>query len=172
MNRRHWFQLTGAAALGCSSQVGLAKESTGRWSEEGKIRSSKNLLVWLQQNFEKRAETLELHTGNPCELEFDYLKVEDDRSKKWLFEKFEEDRLSNRAANEHIEKCLVEYERVRLQLEALEKVAAVDWKPKSKATEIEKGHIYGTGIEAGSLAVILDASRSMTPYTILPVKSR
>lgn len=99
-----------------------------------------------------------------CQLDYDYLVVGDDRKKKKLLEKLAEGRLSDRQANEHIAASLAEYERVRQQLEQLEKKAAAEWEPKATSPEIEKGNIYGTEIEADPLGVILDSSHSMTPY--------
>ena len=164
MKRRNWLKLAGPTVLIGTSPFGSAGEATGRWSDEGRIDYSTRLLLWLKENFANRAKTLEEHTGQAPQLDYEYLIVGDDRKKERLFEKFEEGRLSDRQANEHIEKCLAEYEKVRQQLAKLEEAAAAEWKPPTTSTEIEKGDIYGTGIEAGRLAVILDNSRSMTRY--------
>ncbi|MGJ8724382.1 MAG: hypothetical protein ACSHYB_07485 [Roseibacillus sp.] len=164
MKRRNWLKIAGPVALISSPRLSMAKESTGRWSDESRIKYSGLLLSWLEHNFAERAKTLELHTGQECKLDYDYLTIGDDRKKERLFEKFKEGGLSDRQANEHIERSLAEYEKVRRQLEEQEKKAAAEWKPKTTSIKLEKGDIYGTGIEAGRLTVILDNSRSMTPY--------
>ncbi|WP_411846790.1 hypothetical protein AAFN60_04460 [Roseibacillus persicicus] len=164
MDRRDWLKLAGPTAVALSHGTAFGAESTGKWSDEGRIEYSGLLMEWLKNDFELRAKRLELLDGKPCDLSYDYLLIGDDRKKERTFERFAEGRLSDRQAFEHIEKSLAEYELVRQELAALEKAAALKWKVESAKPKMDKGYIYGMEVNAGRLGVILDGSRSMTRY--------
>ena len=164
LNRRRWLQLAGASLPFLGSDSLFAGESTGRWDDESIQEYSLKLINWLRDNFDSRARLLAQHTGEAFDPKYDYLAPTEDRRKLRMLEKFEEQRLSRRAAEEHIGRSLVELERVRAALARAEEKAAKTWKAASETVGIRDGRVYDTAISAGRLAVILDSSRSMTPY--------
>lgn len=162
--RREWLRLgTGAiAALSCGNA--LAAETTGKWNDENIAEYTQKLFDWLKANFTKRAEILRTVTGSGFKLEYDYMGATEDKKRLRVFEKFAERKLSDSAAEKHIESCLTEFERIRKSLAAAEAVAADGWKAKIDKIPATEGMIYDTRISAERLTVVLDSSHSMTPY--------
>lgn len=164
LSRRSWLGLT-ASTLGYMSIPSLqAGEGSGKWNDKSIAEYSLKLMNWLKSNFEDRAKQLKAQAGILFTPEYDYLAPTTDRRKLRMLEKFEEGRLSGRAAEKHITQSLAEYERVRLDLAKVEQKAAQTWRSDSDSIEVKNGRVYDTSISASRLTVILDKSRSMTPY--------
>jgi hypothetical protein len=166
MNRRDVLRMLGASC----SQIPLmalpadAKEATGSWDKEGIAKYTQRLFDWLKSNFEKRAGTLGNVAGTGINLEYDYLAPAQDKKRQRTFERFAEGGLAGKAMEEHIKTCLAEFERVRTALAAAEAVASAAWKAGDEVAAMAEGHIYDSTISAARLTVVLDSSRSMTPY--------
>ena len=164
ISRRSWLGLT-VGTLGYMSAPSLmAGEGSGKWNDESIAAYSLKLMNWLKANFEDRAEQLKAQAGILFKPEYDYLAPTTDRRKLRMLEKFKEGRLSGWSAEKHITQSLAEYERVRVDLAKVEQKAAQTWKSDSDTIEVKNGKVYDTSISAGRLTVILDNSRSMTPY--------
>lgn len=163
LDRRSWLQLSGGALAFLCAGGARADEATGKWDEKSIADYSQRLIDWLKANFEARVNRLK-EAGQPdFKLTYDYLAPTEDRRRLRTFEKFRQGELSGKAAEKHIETCLTEFERVRIALAAAEAVAAPAWKDPGDGTPKE-GRIYDSTLTAGRLTVVLDNSRSMTPY--------
>lgn len=162
--RREWLHLGIGTVTALSADRSHAREATGKWTDDNIAEYSQKLFDWLKTNFETRAETLLKETGAEFKLNYDYMATTEDKKRQRLFEKFAEGRLSAPAAEEHIEACLSEFEKVRTELAAAEAVAADAWKAKIDEVIRKDGMIYDTRVTAERLTVILDNSPSMTPY--------
>ncbi len=165
INRRHWLRVAAGTVAAAGLQgPGGAAEPTGRWSEQSIARHLSLLFEWLRTNFEARAETLASHLGREFPLEYDYLAPTDERRKLRMLERFAEGRLFGKAFDEHVRASLREFEQIRQTLAAAEAEAATKWQREDDRFPVINGRVYDTGISAGRLTVILDNSRSMSPY--------
>lgn len=163
MDRRAWLRL-GGGTLACLLANGArADEATGKWNEQSIADYSQRLLDWLTANFADRAKRLAEVTPGGFKLTYDYLAPTEDRQRLRAFAKFREGSLAEKAAEKHLEACLTEFERVRGELAAAEVAAAAGWKAQDDRLEKE-GRIYDSILNAARLTVVLDNSRSMTPY--------
>jgi hypothetical protein len=163
LDRRKWLQLSGGALAFSLAGGARADEATGKWSEKSIADYSQRLIDWLKEDFEERANLLR-NAGQPdFKLNYGYLAPTEERSRLRTFEKFREGDLSETAAEKHIEACLTDFQKVLSELAAAEAIAAPGWKEPTDVTQKE-GRIYDSILAAARLAVVLDNSRSMTPY--------
>ncbi len=163
LNRRTWLQLGGSALASLLAGRARADEATGKWDEKSIADYSQRLIDWLTANFADRANRVSAATPTGFALSYDYMAATEDRQRRRVFEKFREGSLTENATEKHIEACLKEFERVRLELAAGEAVAAAAWKGEGDGAEKE-GRIYDSTFAAARLTVVLDNSRSMAPY--------
>lgn len=166
MIRRKFLGLASAAAAGSSFPLLQGAEPTGRWTEERMQEVSLELFNWLRGNFELRAKELERCLGEPFALNYQYLAPTEDRAKLRLLEKFEKQSLSKKAFHEHLVASLEDFEKVRVELAAAEQAAVLKWEGKVEDLVAKGGTVYDTEVTAGKLCVVLDSSRSMTPYLV------
>ena len=162
--RREWLQLGAGAITALAAGTAGAAESTGRWNDQNIAEYTQKLFDWLKANFAQRAETLRVEAGSVFNLEYDYMGPTEDKKRLRVFEKFAKGRLSDSAAEKHIQSCLSEFERIRTALAAAEAVAAQAWKAKTGDMLAKEGTIYDTRVSAERLTVVLDSSHSMRPY--------
>ncbi|MCW1926220.1 hypothetical protein OKA05_26925 [Luteolibacter arcticus] len=165
IDRRDALRILGAGSLATllTGPAG-AEEATGKWDEKSIADYTQRLFDWLKANFEKRADTLGNVGGTAFKLEYDYLAPSDDKKRQRVFERFAEGRLAGKATEEHIKTCLTEFERIRKSLVAAEAIASAAWKGGEAVGALTEGRIYDSTISAARLTVVLDSSRSMTPY--------
>lgn len=164
VSRREMLRTIGIALPLLVSPTIFAAESTSDWDDQSMQKAAFKLMCWLEANFNARAEALKSHSQKPFDLGYDYLAPTEDRGRIRNRKSFEEGRLPRRAAEEHMTKCLAEFERVRVSLAAAECEAAKTWQPISDNLIVRNGRVYDMSITAGRLTVVLDGSRSMTPY--------
>ena len=163
MDRRAWLQLGGGTLAFLLANGASADEATGKWDEKSIADYSQRLFDWLTANFAERANRVGAATPAGFKITYDYMAPAEDRQRRRVFEKFREGSLAEKAAEKHIEACLKEFERVRLELAAAEAVAAAGWKADGDGAEKE-GRIYDSTLTAARLTVVLDNSPSMAPY--------
>ena len=163
LDRRAWLQLGGGTLAFLLANGASADEATGKWDDKSIADYSQRLIDWLTKNFADRANRVGAATAKGFKLTYDYMADTEDRQRRRVFEKFREGSLAEKATEKHINACLKEFERVRLELAAAEAVAAANWKGEGDGAEKE-GHIYDSTVTAARLTVVLDNSRSMTPY--------
>ena len=163
LNRRTWLQLGGSAMASFLAGRAGADEATGKWDEKSIADYSQRLIDWLTTNFADRASRVSAATPAGFKLSYDYMAPTEERQRRRVFEKFRERSLAEKAAEKHIEACLKEFERVRMELAAAEAVAAAVWKGAGDGAEKE-GRIFDSTLTAARLAVVLDSSDSMAPY--------
>jgi hypothetical protein len=163
-SRRHWLRLGSSAILATLAGKVAAAESTSKWTEQSIAKYTGMLMDWLKADFAQRASTLASATAAEFQLAYDYLAPSQDKSRQRTFEKFAEGRLANRATEEHVTRCLTEFESVRQRLAAAEAKAALVWQAPTTAAEVREGKIYDSTVKSGRLTVVLDNSRSMAPF--------
>jgi len=157
-----------------SSAVSVAKERDRASKEEAQMVYYKEMIEWLKENFEHRANLLEKHTEKPFELPYEYQSssLRDKKLRGWI-ETLQEKKLPkserekySKEAEIHAKACLKELEKIRISLATAEALASKEWDKKmgAEGSSTEKGQIFGTDIDAEHLGVILDNSGSMTPY--------
>lgn len=162
--RRGWLRLgCGAVAAGLAGRS-VAAEGTGRWDDQSIAEYTQKLFDWLKADFAQRASAVVGETGAGFTLEYDYMALTTDRARLRVFEKFRAGKLADKAGEKHIETCLAEFERVRKSLAAAEAVAMGTWKSSDEGEAQKEGKIYDSTVTAARLTVVLDNSRSMTPY--------
>jgi len=142
--------------------------------EEAQMVYYKEMIEWLKENFEYRAELLEKHTEKSFDLDYDYQSssLKDEKLREWIG-MLQERRLPKsqrekklKEAEKHAKACLTELEKIRASLATAEALASKEWLKKEgvEKTDEIKGQIFGTDIDAEHLGVILDNSGSMEPY--------
>ncbi len=139
-----------------------AKEATGRWDDEGMAEYNNKLFDWLRLDFQGRAEILSRHLKKSFEIKYEYLDASADPKRARIFEKYAKGRMSGKDADEHVKASLEDFERGLIAAE--EAKAMPEWKYDGGNIFVKEGKIYELEISASRLTVILDASRSMTPY--------
>jgi hypothetical protein len=164
INRREWLRIGAGSLSAMLAGPAGAAEGKGKWNDENIAEYTGKLFDWLKANFEKRAETLGNDTGNAFKLDYDYLAPTEDKKRLRAFERFAEGRLADKAAEKHVTTCLEEFERVRKSLAAAEAEASLAWKAGDEVAAVREGKIYDSTVSAARLTVVLDCSRSMTPY--------
>lgn len=162
--RREWLRLGAGAVTALATGTAGAAEITGKWNDQNIAEYTQKLFDWLKVNFDQRAESLRTENGSGFKLEYDYMGATEDKKRLRVFERFAAGRLSSSATEKHIVSCLTEFERIRKALAAAEAVAAQEWKAKTDKMFPKEGMIYDTRVSAERLTVVLDNSRSMTPY--------
>jgi len=164
MDRRDFLRAFSGLAASMFAGQAIAAEATGKWSDESQAEYNNKLFDWLRKDFEGRAEILSKHLKAPFEINYDYLDTTADAKRARLFEKYAKGRMSGKDADEHVAAALADFERVREEIAVAEEKAMPDWKKEGGNIFVKEGKIYELEISASRLTVVLDASRSMTPY--------
>jgi hypothetical protein len=162
--RRIWLQRTAGAMVATLASRSLAGEGKGSWSDQSIAEYSQKLIDWLKANFAQRASTLVTAVEMDFTLDYDYLAPTQDRARLREFERFAEGKLSQKAGEAHLTACLTEFELIRQSLAEAEGKAFEKWKAPAEEKAIQEGRIYDSSVVASRLTVVLDRSRSMTPY--------
>ena len=148
-----------------SISVGKGAEYGGRWTDEAIREKSVQYIEDTKERFAMRAARLESLTETPFPLEYQDLTPEQED----YWEKFLEDRISDRHREGLLRMILRDLETVRAKLAEAEAAASKEWEKLPKEEQEDRaamveGEIYGTEISASNLGVVLDNSPSMQPY--------
>lgn len=166
IRRRFLHSATGILAASSSAfQSAISAEIRGKWTTEWIVKYSMSLIEWAKEDLVKRAGLLKTLAEIDAPVEFKYFHGQLDKKSESFHKRFLAARLSDKDTAEHIASFLKELEPIRAAVAEKEAEAVPLWKSDQQGdSPLKEGKIFDSSISSRRLGVILDNSRSMTPY--------